>query len=487
MAGVSCATAQAGYKRTKIVCTLGPATDNEAVLRQMIVEGLNVARLNFSHGDHEEHLGRANMIKRLRDELGLPIALMLDTKGPEIRIGTFREGKVQLVEGSKFTFTAREIEGDINGVSLSYKSLPKLVKQGDTILGDNGMLEFLVERATDTDIDTVVVTGGQFSNRKGLNVPGVSLDMPYLSEKDKADIEFAVRNGFDFIAASFARNSGDIKDIRGMLESLGAAKMKIIAKIENAQGVEHIDEIIEASDGIMVARGDMGVEIDLVELPRLQKMLIKKTYLAGKHSITATQMLESMINNPRPTRAETTDVANAVYDGTSAVMLSGETAIGKYPVDSVRTMRCIAQRTEQDINYKKRFYQLEALHDKNISDAISHAACTTAHDLDAAAIVAVTSTGSTARQLSKYRPACPIIAVTDEESTWRQLALAWGVAPVLGSSMKDTDGLFLHAEDMALDTGLVAEGDLVVFTGGILVGIPGSTNTLRVKRAEKRL
>lgn len=473
-------------KKTKIVCTLGPATDAPGVLKRMILEGMNVARLNFSHGDHEEHLGRVRMVKALRQELGLPIALLLDTKGPEIRIGTFRDGKVELAEGARFTFTAEDVEGDSESVSLTYKELPRQVRSGDRILGDDGMLQFAVVETDGTRIVTEVVNGGTFSNRKSLNVPGVHLDMPYVSEKDRKDLEFGVRNGFDFVAASFTRTAKDIEDIRAALSELGAARIKIIAKIENAQGVDNIDEIIRAADGIMVARGDMGVEIDLVELPRLQKMLIRKTYIAGKHSITATQMLESMIKNPRPTRAETTDVANAVYDGTSAVMLSGETAVGRYPADSVRTMRSIAQRTEQDINYKKRFSQLEGPHGRDVSDAIAHAACTTAHDLDAAAIIVVTSSGSTARQISKYRPACPIIAVTDEEPTYRQLALAWGVTPVLGESKYNTDSLFMHAEQKALETGLVGEGELVVFTGGILVGIPGSTNTLRVKKAERR-
>ncbi len=473
-------------KRTKIVCTLGPATDAPGVLRRMIVEGMNVARLNFSHGDHAEHLGRVQMVKGLRQELGLPIALLLDTKGPEIRIGTFREGKVELQEGSRFTFTAEDAEGDGETVSITYKELPRQVKAGDRILGDDGMLQFAVIGTDGTRIVTEVVNGGTFSNRKSLNVPGVRLDMPYVSEKDRSDLEFGARHGFDFVAASFTRTARDIEDIRAALSELGAAKIKVIAKIENAQGVDNIDEIIRAADGIMVARGDMGVEIDLVELPRLQKMLIRKTYIAGKHSITATQMLESMIKNPRPTRAETTDVANAVYDGTSAVMLSGETAVGRYPSDSVRTMRSIASRTEQDINYKKRFSQLEGPHGRDVSDAIAHAACTTAHDLDAAAIVVVTSSGSTARQISKYRPACPIIAVTDEETTYRQLALAWGVTPVIGESKHNTDSLFLHAEQKALDSGLISEGDLVVFTGGILVGIPGSTSTLRVKKAERK-
>ena len=476
----------AAGKRTKIVCTLGPATDVPGVLRRMILEGMNVARLNFSHGDHLEHMGRVRMVKDLRNELELPIPLLLDTKGPEIRIGTFREGKVELEEGSRFIFTAEELEGDRQSVSITYKQLPKIVKVGDRILGDDGMLQFSVIETDGTRIVTEVINGGPISNRKSLNVPGVHLDMPYVSEKDRSDLEFGVRQGFDFVAASFTRTARDIEDIRSALSELGASKMKIIAKIENAQGVENIDEIIRSADGIMVARGDMGVEIDLVELPRLQKLLIRKTCNAGKHSITATQMLESMIKNPRPTRAETTDVANAVYDGTSAVMLSGETAVGRYPADSVRTMRSIAQRTEQDINYKKRFSQLEGPHGRDVSDAIAHAACTTAHDLDAAAIVVVTSSGSTARQISKYRPACPIIAVTDEEPTYRQLALAWGVTPAIGESKYNTDSLFMHAEQRALETGLIEEGDLVVFTGGILVGIPGSTNTLRVKKAERR-
>lgn len=469
-------------KKTKIVCTLGPATDDERILRSMMREGMNVARLNFSHGDHEEHMGRVLEVRKLRDELSLPIALMLDTKGPEIRIGTFAEGSVMLEKGASFVFTALEVQGDSGRVSITYKGLPGRVLVGDRILADDGMLEFEVISSNGIEIVSKVVEGGKLSNRKSLNVPGVSVDMPYLSPKDEEDIAFAARNGFDFIAASFTRNAMDIKDIKRLLDKLGASHIRVIAKIENAQGVEHLEEILEIADGLMVARGDMGVEIDLVELPRLQKMLIKKTYAMGKHSITATQMLESMIINPRPTRAETTDVANAVYDGTSAVMLSGETSIGKHPVESVRTMRLIAERTELDINYKKRFSYIEPGECRDVPDAIAHAACTTAHDLDAVAIVAVTSTGSTARQLSKYRPACPIIAVTDEESTYRQLALAWGVVSIMGNRFESTDAIFRQAEEKAIDTGLVAEGDLIVITGGMQAGVPGSTDTLRVKR-----
>ena len=477
----SCGKGRMG-KRTKIVCTLGPATDGDDVLRGMMLEGMDVARLNFSHGSHEEHLKRVMSVKRIRAELGLPVALLLDTKGPEIRIGTFAGDRVALEEGGSFTFIAEDIEGNEKEVSVSYKDLPSKVKKGDRILGDDGMLEFEVECVEGPRIACRIVNGGEFSNRKSLNVPGVSLDMAYLSAKDKADIEFAAEKGFDFIAASFTRSAKDIEDIKALLAGLRADRIKIIAKIENIHGVENIDEIINVADGIMVARGDMGVEIDLVELPRLQKLLIKKTYMAGKHSITATQMLESMVKNPRPTRAETTDVANAVYDGTSAVMLSGETSVGRHPVESVRMMRLIAERTEKDINYKHRFLQLEPKKDKSISDAIAHAACTTAHDLDAAAIVAVTSSGSTARQLSKYRPACPIIAVTDDEVTLRQLSLAWGVIAVKGDRKDNTDEIFKQAESKSLETGIVGKGGLIVITGGVRVGIPGSTDTIRVKR-----
>lgn len=469
-------------KKTKIVCTLGPATDYDNILKGMMLEGMDVARLNFSHSTHEEHLKRVLSVKRLRSELGLPIALLLDTKGPEIRIGTFSAGKVTLEENRAFTFTTEDIEGTQDTVSISYKDLPAKVRKGDRILGDDGMLEFEVEIIEGPRIECRVINGGEFSNRKSLNVPGVILDMPYVSDKDKADIEFAATQGFDFIAASFTRDAKDILDIRALLHKLGDDRIKIIAKIENTQGIDSIDDIIAVADGIMIARGDMGVEIDLVELPRLQKMLIKKTYMAGKHSITATQMLESMVKNPRPTRAETTDVANAVYDGTSAVMLSGETSVGKHPVESVRMMRLIAERTEKDINYKQRFQQSEPKKDKSISDAIAHAACTTAHDLDAAAIVAVTSSGSTARQLSKYRPACPIIAVTDEDVTLRQLSLAWGVIPVTGERKKTTDEMFKQAERKSLETKLVEKGQTIVLTGGVRVGIPGSTDTIRVKR-----
>ena len=467
-------------RKTKIVCTMGPATDSEAVLRDLMLAGMDVARLNFSHGTHEEALVRMNRIKKVREELDIPVAILLDTKGPEIRIKDFRDGKVTLVEGQKFTLCTEDVEGDENQVSITYADLPKDVKKGTRILIDDGLIEMEVVSVKSTKIVCEVKNGGVISNKKGVNVPNVSLSMPYMSQKDIDDILFGIEQDVDFIAASFVRTANDVLEIRHLLEKNGGADINIIAKIENAEGVDNIDDIIRASNGIMVARGDMGVEIDMQDLPVIQKSLIKKTYRAGKAVITATQMLDSMIRNPRPTRAETTDVANAIYDGTSAIMLSGETAIGKYPVETVKTMAMIAERTEREINYVKRLENMEFDSRMDVSNAISHATCTTAHDLRAAAVIALTYSGGTALQLSRFRPQCPIIAPTLSVKARRQLNLSWGIVPIMSEARDNTDELFDHAVECAQTTGLVKDGDLVVITGGAPMGISGTTNIMKV-------
>ncbi|WHH60466.1 pyruvate kinase [Petroclostridium sp. X23] len=467
-------------RRTKIVCTLGPATDDMNVLRKLMDKGMNVARLNFSHGNHEEQQQRVDMFKKLRDEMQAPIALMLDTKGPEIRIKNFKEGTVELQEGQTFTLTTKEVEGTNEIVSVTYQGLPKDVKCNDKVLIDDGLIELVVQEVNGADIICEVQNAGKVSNHKGVNVPGVSVNLPYISEKDHQDILFGIKNDFDFIAASFVRSAQDVLQVRKVLELNNGAKIQIIAKIENGEGVNNIDEILRVCDGIMVARGDMGVEIPLEELPVIQKMLIEKCYQAGKPVITATQMLDSMIRNPRPTRAETTDIANAIYDGTSAIMLSGETSVGKYPVESVLTMSRIALRTEKSIDYKKRFAITEFNMKPNVTNAISHATCTTAHDLGATAIISVTKSGHTARMVSKFRPACPVVATTISEKVYRQLALSWGVYPFLAETKETTDDLFDHAVDKAVESKMVKNGDLVVITAGLPVGISGNTNVLKV-------
>ncbi len=467
-------------RRTKIVCTLGPATDDENVLRKLMKSGMNVARINFSHGSPEDQLERIQTFKRIRDELGLHIALLLDTKGPEIRIKQFKNSEIELKEGQKFTLTTEDVEGDENIVSVTYKKLPCDIKKGDRLLIDDGLIGLEVERVTKTEIECTVKNGGKLSNNKSINVPGVMINIPYISEKDKKDVIFGIQQDFDFIAASFVRTAYDVIEMRKLLNENGGKKIQIIAKIENASGVEHIHEILRHSDGIMVARGDMGAEIDLAQLPIIQKDLIHKCYKAGKKVITATQMLDSMIRNPRPTRAETTDVANAIYDGTSAIMLSGETAIGKYPVESVRTMSKIAEQAEAAIDYAKAFYTGNIDFETNVTNAISHATCTTAHDLGAAAIVTVTRSGHTARMVSKYRPQCPIIAPSFSLKVCRQMNLSWGVFPVYSEEKQTTDDVFDEAVACALKTDLVNNGDVVIITGGMPVGVSGTTNMLKV-------
>ncbi|MCI6017591.1 MAG: pyruvate kinase [Clostridiales bacterium] len=467
-------------RKTKIICTIGPASENESVMRELILEGMNVARFNFSHGDYDEHLAKLNTLKKLRSELDLPVAALLDTKGPEIRLGTFKDKKVELKKGQTFTLSTREVEGSAQIVSITYKNLIKDIKEGDRILLDDGLIELVAEHLTDTDIICKVMNSGFVSDKKGVNVPGVHLSMPYISKKDREDILFGIKNGYDFIAASFARSASDILEIRKILQEENCKTINIIAKIENMEGVENIDEIIRVSDGIMIARGDMGVEIPLEEVPVIQKEIIKKVCDAGKQVITATQMLDSMMKNPRPTRAEATDVANAIYDGTSAIMLSGETAAGLYPVESLKTMVRIATRTENDINYLLRFRSRSTEHKPDVTNAISHATCTTAMDLNASAIITVTKSGTTARMISKYRPSCPIIGGSTEDHVCRQLNLSWGVIPVKIQEEKNTDDLFEHAVDMAMRCGIVNQGDLTVITAGVPLGISGTTNLIKV-------
>jgi pyruvate kinase len=470
-------------RKTKIICTLGPATDDENVLRELFLSGMDVARFNFSHATHEEHLERLQKIEKLRAELGIPVATLLDTKGPEIRLGTFKDGKkIHLKEGQTFTLTSREVEGDEKQVSISYPNLIYDIDAGTTILIDDGLVEMTVKDVTATDVICTVKNGGIISDRKGVNVPGVHLSMPFISDKDREDILFGIRHNFDFIAASFVSTADDIKEIRKMLNKHNS-QTKVIAKIENYHGVEHIDEIIKISDGIMIARGDMGVEIPYEEVPVLQKMIIKKVYQAGKQVITATQMLDSMIKNPRPTRAETTDVANAIYDGTSAIMLSGETAAGAYPVEALKTMVKITVRTEADIDYKKRFRLQELCQSPDITDAISRATVTTAHDLNAKMIITVTTSGKTARMISRYRPECQILGCTTDPMVYRQLSMAWGVTPLLIAVEHDTFELFDHAIQAVEDAGYLQDGELAVLTAGVPLGTSGTTNLIKVQIA----
>ena len=471
-------------RKTKIVCTLGPATDNEDVLRKLMLAGMNVARLNFSHGTHEEQKKRMDMVKKLRAELGLPIAILLDTKGPEIRTRDFEGGKVEVKAGDFFTLTTRDIVGDSTITSITYKDLYKDVQVGTHILIDDGLIELEVTSISGEDILCTVITGGPISNHKGINVPDVHLNMPYLSEADESDILFGIEQDVDFVAASFVRSAKDVLEIRELLNANGGQRINIISKIENSEGVNHIDDIIYVSEGIMVARGDMGVEIPCEEVPVIQKMIINKVYMAGKQVITATQMLDSMIKNPRPTRAETTDVANAIYDGTSAVMLSGESAAGKYPVEAVEMMAKIAERAEAAIDYKKNFYHYERAANQNVTDAVCHAACTTAIDLNAAAVIIVTKSGVSARNISKYRPSCNIIAGTTSDKAYRQLNMSWGVTPVHLEEQNEVFTLFDHAVAAGKKQGLLQAGDKVVIGAGVPLGISGNTNMLKVQVVE---
>ena len=466
-------------RKTKIVCTLGPSTDKEGVLRDMICAGMNVARFNFSHGTHEDHARRLAQLQKLRDELDMPVAALLDTKGPEIRLRDFKNGKVQLKAGQTFTLTTREVLGDENICSISYKELPQDVCPGARILLDDGLIALTVNEIDGGDIVCTVKNDGPVSNHKGVNVPDVHLSMPYMTAQDKDDIRFGVEQGFDFIAASFVRSAADVLEIRRVLDECKCDFIKIIAKIENREGVNNIEEILAVSDGIMVARGDMGVEIDFTEIPIIQKDIIWRCYNAGKPVITATQMLESMMEHPRPTRAEITDVANAIYDGTSAIMLSGETAAGRWPVQAVQTMAAIAWRTESDINYGKRLRQRAPEAHMSVADAVAHAACTTAMDIHANAIITVTKSGETARLLCKYRPNTDILACTLTRQVFRQLSLSWGITPLCMEYAHNTDELIDKAVATAKKAQMVADGDLVVLTAGVPVGISGTTNMIK--------
>ena len=467
-------------RKTKIVCTIGPACDNEETLSQLCQAGMNVARLNFSHGTHEEQLKRIETIKAVRNKLKLPIAIMLDTKGPEYRIGTFADGKVELNPGAEFTLTTEDITGDETRVSVNYKKLAEEMNAGDEILLNDGLIKFKVLSTTETDIVCEVVEGGTLSNRKSMSFPGKVISQPYLSEQDKQDILFGIENGVDFIACSFVSLRQDLIDVNQFLKEHGGSGIELIAKIENQSGYDNIEDICKECSGIMVARGDMGVEVPFERLPAIQKDMIFKCRMMGKRVITATEMLESMIHNPRPTRAETSDVANAVYDGSSAIMLSGETAAGDYPVEAVRTMALIAEETENNIDYKKQFYNYENVM-KNETDAISHATCGMAMDLNAKAIVACTLSGLTARLVSRFRCPVDIIGMTTNEVTWRRLALSWGVIPKMCEVYPSTEVLFYHAKKIAEDTLMPEEEGVIVITGGIANGESGNTNQIRIE------
>ena len=468
-------------RKTKIVCTLGPACSDKQTLTEMCKAGMNVARLNFSHNTHADHEKRIALIKEVREELGLPIAIMLDTKGPEYRIKTFKNGKITLKENDVFTFTADDIEGDETRVSVNYKGLPHDLEKGDIILLNNGLLSFEVTDKTDTDIICRVKIGGELSDRKSMSFPNKTLKQKYLSEQDKQDIKFGAEHDVDFIACSFVSCKQDLLDIKAYLKEIGAEGIDLIAKIENRSGVDNIEEISNECDGIMVARGDMGVEIPFEELPAIQKKIITKCRMLGKRVITATEMLESMIYNARPTRAEISDVANAVYDGTSAIMLSSETAAGKYPVQAVRTMARIAENTEKNIHYEKRFLSSE-FKIKNTVDAISHATCGMAIDIDAKAITVCSLSGMTARMVSRFRPPVDIVGLTTSEKTWHKLSLSWGVTPQMCENYPSTDVLFYNAQKLTKHILNLCDGDKIVITGGVTNGKSGNTNLIKVER-----
>lgn len=466
-------------RKTKIICTIGPASESEERLRELMLAGMNVARFNFSHGSHEEHKAKFDRVIKVSSELKLPVATLLDTKGPEIRLKDIEGGKTELVSGQKFILTTEEILGNNEKVTITYKGLKDDINVGTTILIDDGLIEMVVDEINETDIICSVVNGGPISNHKGVNIPGAALSMPYISDVDRSDIMFGCDMDFDFLAASFVRCKEDILEVRKIIEEHGS-HMKIIAKIENTQGIRNLDEILEAADGIMVARGDMGVEIPMEEVPIVQKQMIKKAEALGKHVITATQMLESMIKNPRPTRAEATDIANAIYDGTTAIMLSGESAAGLYPVEAVKTMAKIAERTEEDIDYNSRLRRRKDIDDIDTTTAISHATCTTAMDLKAAAIVTVTISGFTAGMIARYKPSCPIIACSVSPRTCRQLNLAWGVTPIWIARESTAEDLFDEAVHAVEKEGYIKKGDKVVLTAGVPLGVSGRTNMIRV-------
>ena len=468
-------------RKTKIICTIGPACESEEMLTQLCEAGMNVARLNFSHGTHADHLERIQRIKRVREKLGLPIAIMLDTKGPEYRIKTFENGPVNLIEGQEFSFTTRDVPGDQTRVAVNFSGLPESMAPGDTILVSNGLLSFKVKEVTDEDVICTVVNGGELSDRKSMNFPGKLLSQPYLSAQDRSDILFGIENGVDFIACSFVSRKQDLLDIQAILDEAGADGIELIAKIENSTGIENIDEICQACSGIMIGRGDMGVEIPFEKLPAIQKQLITKCRMLGKRVITATEMLESMIHKPRPTRAETSDVANAIYDGSSAIMLSGETAAGEYPVLTLQTMARIAEQTESDIHYESRFRKAEFTI-QNTVDAISHSVCGMAIDLDAKAIAVCSISGKTVRMVSRFRSPATILGITTDERSWRNLALSWGVLPVMCDTFDSTDVLFYTAKQLAKQHLKLKSGDKIIITGGIANGVSGNTNLIKVEK-----
>ena len=466
-------------RKTKIICTIGPASESEEKIRELMLAGMNVVRFNFSHGIHAEKRVIYERVLRVREELGLPVATLMDTKGPEIRLRDFEEGRVELAPGQIFVLTAEEIMGDAKRAAISYKNLKNDITVGSKILIDDGLIEMQVEDIQGDEIVCKVLNGGHVSNHKGVNVPGATLSMPYISQADREDILFGIEMGFDFLAASFVRCKEDILEIRQILEEHGS-DMKIIAKIENMQGINNLEEILEVSDGIMVARGDMGVEIPFEEVPALQKKLIKTANAQGKHVITATQMLESMIKNPRPTRAEATDVANAIYDGTTAIMLSGESAAGQYPVEAVRTMVHIAEKTEQDIDYLSRMRKNDQTDKTNITTAIADATCYAAANLNAAAIITVTLSGYTAEAIARFKPVCPIVGCSISERAYRQMSLLWGVNPLRMKEDSTTDELFKDAVEEAKKAGYVKKGDVVVLTAGVPLRVAGNTNMIHV-------
>ncbi len=471
-------------RKTKIICTIGPASENEEVLTQMCLAGMNVARLNFSHGSHEEHAQKIALVKRVREKLNLPIAILLDTKGPEYRIRTFKDGKVEIKTGDPFTFTIDEIEGDETRVAVNYKQLNKDLKPGDIVTVNNGMVKFEVQQIQGSDIITKCLMGGVLSNRKSMSFPNKVMSGPYLSEQDKADIIFGIQQGVDFVAASFVSTAQDVRDIRKLLDENGGNDIEIVAKIENRAGVDNVVEICENCGGIMIARGDLGVEIPYVEVPSVQKQLTKVCRMMGKRVITATEMLESMIQNPRPTRAEISDVANAVYDGTSCVMLSGESAAGKYPVEAVQAMAAIAEYTEKQTDYKQRFLSNTMAYDhvgKDNLDCISHAVCAMAMDVNAKAIVVCSASGKTAMMVSRFRTPVNIIGMTIDSKIWRRLSMSWGVTPVMSEKFPSMDVMFYYAKKAAAEVLDLQPGDNVLLTGGNINGRSGNTDTIKIE------
>ena len=471
-------------RKTKIICTIGPASDSEEVMRELFRAGMNTGRFNFSHGDYAQHERNIARFRKVRDELGVPAAVLLDTKGPEIRVRDFKDGKVMLRDGQPFTLTTREVMGDENRVSVTFDGFAKDLSPHNRVLIDDGKISLDVREVTDTDVICEVIHGGAVSNHKGINVPNVSISLPFMSEKDKADLLFGIENGVDYIAASFTRTAEDVREMRHFMDINGGKDIRILSKIESTQGVENFEEILKESDGIMIARGDMGVELSYEQLPGIQKRFIKRCEQSGKLVITATQMLESMIENPRPTRAETTDVANAVFDGTSAVMLSGETAAGKYPVEAVRAMARIAAQADRDlIQMKSRTPQWHEMDVKDTTNAVAHAACTLADDTQAQAIVAVTMSGFTARRTAKFRPDVQIIGATPNQKAYHQMALEWGIEPLLSLQKDRLLELIRHVAEVAIDRGIIHEGAMLVVTAGIPLGKSGDTNMIRIIQA----